>query len=157
MLAQLKPRDFTAQQMDAFVAEIKGKITEVSVFTIPDAEAFAYGLAIIDGLQNRANVKVHWYREPLTVLSVPGVGLTGVTIYESPRGTPPGGTAHEVLMQAFVNAEQFAVATTTPDVPLDKIPSPAIFVMMKPPAFMTMPGYTMPPEMKDFRYPWDPK
>jgi hypothetical protein len=44
MLLQLEWRSFTKQQMDAFVADIRGHVTEMNVFTLPDPEAAQYGL-----------------------------------------------------------------------------------------------------------------
>src|SRR5690242_12571246 len=39
MLLQLKWRDFSKEQMDAFVDLVKGHLAELNVFTLPDPEA----------------------------------------------------------------------------------------------------------------------
>ena len=83
MLLQLQPRDFTKKQMDDFVASIKGKVTDLNVFTLPDPEAAQYGFEVIEGLQ-RAGVKVAWYPTTSPYFLIPGIDSSGLTIYESP-------------------------------------------------------------------------
>lgn len=164
MLLQLQPRDFTKEQMDAFIASIKGKVTDLNVFTLPDPEAAMYGHEVIDGLQ-RAGVKVAWYPTTSPYFLVPGVSSSGLTVYESPNRH-----VGEALMDGFLKAGQPSMAWFTPErpsdqdkrrgpgvIPLSSIPSPALFIALKQPAFAGYPGYLKTPELEAHRPPWDPK
>jgi hypothetical protein len=150
MLMQLQPRDFSAQQMEAFVAELKGKVKELHVFTIVDNEAAMYGSMIMDGLK-RADVVVHWHRVAGTLVMVGGVATTGVTIYDR-----EGSSVWRPLMDAFVKAGHFAMMCPPSD-ESPEIPTPSLFVMLKPPPFQDFPSYKKPPELAGRSPPWNPK
>jgi hypothetical protein len=161
MLLQLQLRDFTKKQMDDFVGSIKGKVTNLNVFTLPDPEAARYGFEVIDGLQ-RAGVKVAWYPTPSPYFLIPGIGSSGLTLYESPNKQV--GIA---VMGGFTKAGQGGqgMALFTPErpgdqdrpgaIPLSSIPSPALFIALKPPAFETFPGYLKTPALKAHKPPWE--
>ena len=108
MLLQLQPRDFTKKQMDDFVASIKGKVTALNVFTLPDPEAAQYGFEVIEGLQ-RAGVKVAWYPTTSPYFLIPGIDSSGLTIYES-----PGRKVGIPVMEAFMKAGQ-NISWSTPE------------------------------------------
>ncbi len=160
MLLQLQPRDFTKKQMDAFVASVKGKVTELNVFTLPDPEAAGYGFEVMEGLQ-RADVKVAWYPTTSPYFLIPGISSSGLTLYES-----PGRKVGIPLMEAFLKAGQ-SMAWFTPERPSDQdrpgvislssVPSPALFIALKQPAFSWLPGYRNVPALHAHRPPWDPK
>jgi hypothetical protein len=167
MLVQLQPRDMTRDQMDQFVASIRGKVTELHVFTIPDPEAAVYGFTVLEALQ-RAGVAVSWYRLSSSVIPVEGVASTGMTIYEYPA-TGEGGAGH-ALMEAFYPLAALSTpgrhlevpCTSTMDhdatLPLAakcRIPSPALFIALKPPAFLDFPDYLKTREMEALRPPWE--
>lgn len=161
MLAELKWRDFTNEQMDTFVATVKGTITELNVFTLPDPEAARFGFTVMHGLQE-AGVKVHWYRVNAPYFFIPGISSTGLTLYESPNKE-----ATKVLSEAFVRVGQ-ATMRLMPEnpadqdkrlpagsIPLSSIPSPTLFIALKQPAFAAMPGYLQTPELKAHKPPWE--
>jgi hypothetical protein len=135
-------------------------VTDLNVFTLPDPEAAAYGFEVIEGLQ-RAGVKVAWYPAASPYFAIPGIGSSGLTLYESPIrkvGVP--------LMEAFLKAGQ-SMAWLTPERPTDQdrpgvislssIPSPALFIALKQPAFVAFPGYLKTPALEAHRPAWDPK
>ena len=150
MLMQLRPRDFSVEQMETFVTELKGKVKELHVFTIADSEAAMYGSIIIDGLK-RAGVTVHWRRVTGTLVMVRGVATTGVTIYDMESGS-----AWRPLMDAFIKAGQSPMMCPPSDESPD-IPTPALFVMLKQPPFQDFPSYRKPPELAARAPPWNPK
>jgi hypothetical protein len=160
MLLQLQPRDFTKKQMDDFGASIKGKVTDLNVFTLPDPEALAYGFKVMEGLQ-RAQVKVDWYPMHSSYFLISGIDSSGLTTYES-----PGRKEGISLMEAFMNAGQDA-SRLIPERPTDldkpglislsSVPRPALFIGLKQPAFTWLPRYRNSPALHAHRPPWDPK
>lgn len=164
MLLQLKPRDFTDKQMEDFVGTIKGRLDHLNVFTLPDPEAIQYAFAVMEGLR-RAGVKVTWYRTSWPYFLIPGVGSSGLEIYEFPMRK-----VGLVLMDAFMKAGQ-SVAYFTPEdprqqdkvllqpggIPLSSIPSPALFIGLKPIPFAWFPGYLRPKSLEGQKPPWESK
>jgi hypothetical protein len=150
MLAQLKPRDFSKQQMDAFVSTIKGKVKTLNVFTLPDPEAALYGFQVLEALK-RAGVDIRWYSTGSGYFLVEGVGSSGLTLYESPERD-----AGPVMMAAFEKAGQ-PMSWFTPERQLANVPSPSLFIALKQPPLLSFPGYMSPPELLKRRPPWDPK
>jgi hypothetical protein len=144
MLAQLQPRDFSKEQMEDFVASIKGKVADLNVFTLPDPEASEFGFAVMAGLQ-RAGVKVSWYPTTSPYFLVPGVSSTGLTIWDDPTKRVSG-----TLADAFLEAGQSSVGVFQ-DRPAGQdrpgvvspssIPVPALFIALKQPAFVRFPEW----------------
>jgi hypothetical protein len=148
MLEQLQPRDMTQEQTAAFVETIKGKVSHVNLFTVPDPEATTYGITILDALR-RANVVVNWYRTQSVAITTEGVSSTGVTVYENPAGGADG--AGRTLMKAFTDMDAESHLLTQP---LQGIPSPALFVARKPLKFLRAPDRLIPPETETHQLPW---
>lgn len=144
MLAQLQPRGFSKEQMEDFVASIRGKVPEMNVFTLTDPEASQFGFTVMIGLQ-RAGVRVSWYPTASPYFLIPGVSTTGLTIWDDPTKRV-GGT----LSDAFLKAGQLSVGIF-PDRPAGQdrpgvvspstIPLPALFIALKQPAFVRFPEW----------------
>jgi hypothetical protein len=150
MLEQLQARDMTKEQIAQFVETIKGKVRQLSVFTIPDSEASIYGVTVLDALQ-KAGVSVTWYRMQSPVIMIEGVNSTGVTIYQDQPGGSEG--AGEALLKAFVDMH-IQSNLLTPVQPLQGVPSPSLFIALKPPSFIKSPDPLRPPEIETHRLPW---
>jgi hypothetical protein len=164
MLAQLEPRYFTAKQLKDFVDSIGGRITELNVYTLPDPEASIYAFEVICALQ-QAKVNVVWHPVTTPYFMVQGINSTGVTLYESPNKG-----VGKALMTAFEKADKWGNGWFTPGnpskqdrgqppgaVPLASIPSPALFIALKPFAFASFPACPGIPGLKFPRPPWNPK
>lgn len=140
MLEELKPRNFTKEQMDAFIAAIKGKVPTLNVFTIAiDAEASRYGEEILYGLQE-AGVKVSWYRMREAYFNVPGVSLMGLTLVDNPKNIV---ALRDILFEAFCGKpiRVCVLASIGPDPRFPRTPTPSLYIGLKQPPFMAAPGF----------------
>lgn len=147
MLEQLKPRGFTPEQFESIVADLKDKVPKITVFTIADPEASIFGQSVVQLMQD-AGVETSWVRIPASVVLVEGIASTGITLYAHPR------ELGEVVFSAF-SKHNVGIFFFTPVTPLPDIPSPALFVTLKQPAFTWWPSHfpsnVIPPA------PWDVK
>jgi hypothetical protein len=143
--AQLQTRDITKEQMAKFVETIKGKVRQVSLFTMPDREASIFGITILDALR-KAGVFVTWHRlQPPTPLRAE-VADTGVVIYECPEkggDECPGRT----LLKAFTDIDVQS-SLLSPAQPLQGFPSPSLIVALKPPEFLRASNSPLHPDVK---------
>jgi len=133
MSGQLQTRDMTKEQMAKFVETIKGKVRQLSLFTVPDREASIFGITILDALR-KADVSATWYRMQSPPTSSQGVAHTGVIIYEYPGG---GGDERvgRTLLKAFTDIDVQSNLLNPPQ-PLQGFPSPSLIVAFKPPEFL---------------------
>jgi hypothetical protein len=136
MLDQLKPRDLTAEQMDKFASTVRGKVREVAVFSLSDAETWLFAQALVAALQ-RGGVTAHLMPPQLGFLAGAGAGTNVLTVYEHPPAGDDGPGA--ALFKACCDV--YASGFHTPSEASPDIPSPALFVGMKQPPFMTTPEW----------------
>lgn len=156
IIKQLKPRDFTTEQFDNLVSAIKGKVKQLTVYTLTDAEAARFGLALIDALQ-KSDVRVDWMRPTVQteVFMVEGVSGTGITLYvDNVREDPQAKELVELMMAAFVKSGVMMRAFM-PEKPLPGIPSPSLFVAKQQTPFDWFPEHLAPPGLP--RPPWESK
>jgi hypothetical protein len=134
MLDQLKPCDLTAQQMDKFASTVRGKVPDVTVFSLVDAETWLFARALVAALQ-RGGVSAHLM--PPQAGFPAGAGTNVLTVYEHPHAGDGGPGA--ALFKACCNV--YVSGFYTPSEALSDIPSPALFVGMKQLPFMTTPEW----------------
>jgi hypothetical protein len=156
MLKQLRPRDLSKQQFDDLVSALKGKINKkLSVHTLTDREASAFGFVIMDAL-TKAGIEFDWVR-PTTekdVFPVPD-NSTGLTLYVSDvRNDPEAKQLVEMFMDAFAKAG-VPMGAHLPDESFPDIPSPSLFISKRQPPFSWFPEYLAPAGLP--KPPWEPK
>ena len=132
MPEQFQPRDMTKEQIAKFVETIKGKVGQLSLFTVADPEASVFGIAVLDALR-KADVSVTWYRMQSSAIPIPGVATTGVIIYEYPRGGDE--CSGRTLLKAFTDMNMQSSLLSPPQ-PLQGVPSPSLIIALKPPEFL---------------------
>jgi len=143
MPGQFQPRDVTKEQIAKFVGAIKGKVRQLSLFTVPDPEASVFGIAVLDALR-KADVSVTWYRMQSSVTPIQGVASTGVIIYEYP-GRGGAESAGRTLLNAFTGIDVQS-NLLSPAQPLQGVPSPSLIIALKPPAFLRPSDRPIPSE-----------
>jgi len=141
MPGQFQPRDMTKEQIAKFVGAIKGKVRQLSLFTVPDPEASVFGIAVLDALR-KADVSVTWYRMQSSVTPVQGVASTGVIIYEYPGGDGDE-CAGRTLLNAFTDIDVQS-NLLNPAQPLQGVPNPSLIIALKPPEFLRPPDRPIP-------------
>lgn len=157
MLKQLRPRGFTKEQFDAFVSTIKGKIKELTVYTLTDDEASRFGFTIMEALQ-KADVKL--YLAPPTVPTglsmVRGIPTTGVILYIPQVGDDPEKRKLvETFLDAARNGEIPDALVISPETPIPGVPVPSLFVAKQQRPFTWIPEWLAPSGLA--RPPWEPK
>jgi hypothetical protein len=156
ILKQLRPRDLSKQQFDDLVSALKGKINKkLSVHTLTDREASAFGFAIMDAL-TKAGIEFDWIKPTAekNVFSVPD-NSAGLTLYVSNvRKDPAIKQLVETFMDAFAKAG-VPMGAHMPDEPLPDVPSPSLFISKHQPPFSWFPEYLAPAGLP--KPPWEPK
>jgi len=133
----------TKEQLTRFVETVKGKVGQLNLFTVPDPEASAFGVTVLDALR-KAGVSVNWYRMQ-SATPVQGAISTGVIIYEYPQGGDE--CAGRTLLKAFKEMNMQS-NLLTPLQPLQGVPSPSLIIALKPPEFLRASTDPLPPEIK---------
>ena len=143
MREQFQPRDMTKEQLARFVETVKGKVGQLSLFTVPDPEASAFGVTVLDALR-KAGVSVNWYRMPSTT-PIQGAASTGVIIYEYPQKGDE--CAGRTLLNAFTDIDVQS-NLLNPAQPLQGVPSPSLIIALKPPKFLRPSDDPIPSDIK---------
>lgn len=149
MPEQFQPRDMTKEQIAKFVETIKGKVPQLSLFTVPDPEASVFGITVLDALR-KADVPVAWYRMQSSVTPIQGVATSGVIIYEYPRGGDE--CAGRTLLKAFTDMNMQS-SLLSPVRPLPGVPSPSLIIALKPPEFLRPADYPVPSDTETDNLP----
>ena len=131
---QNQKNDLTDEQMAKFTDAIKGKIQQITLFTVADREASYFGISILDALRE-ANVDVTWYRIKSGPIFGEGISDSGVTIYEYPADGKDDGSVARILAQAFT-ALDVRPDVLIPAKPLSDFPSPSLIIAPRVPKFM---------------------
>ena len=139
MAEELGVRTLTEEQGRIFIDAVKGKVSEITVVRIMDAEAFRFGLDFLFAFPFAgANPKDF-------ILPVPTDGypyMTGVLFIYDPK-VPAQKTAMEAVVKAFSEAKLGPImpsidvptrADGTPALP-PKLPRPALYIGLKNPPF----------------------
>jgi hypothetical protein len=129
--------------MDDFIGAVKGKVSKLNVFTLPDPEAAGYGFEVVQALQS-AGVQVEWYPTPAPYFLIPGVSSTGLTLWDDPRVN-----TWTAISEGFVKAGQSMSMFPNRPAGQDRpgvispslVPIPALFVGLKQPAFAAIPEF----------------
>ena len=140
---QFQPRDMTKDQLARFIESVKGKIVQLNLLTVPDPEASAFGVTVLDALR-KAGVSVNWYRMQ-SATPVEGAASTGVIVYEYPQGGDE--SAGRTLLKAFTEMNMQS-SLLAPVQPLHGVPSPSLIIALKPPEFLRPSDHPIPPDIK---------
>jgi hypothetical protein len=143
LLKETEPRDINAEQIEKFVAKIKGMVTELNVYSIPDREAQRFGVVLTIAL-HKAGVKSEW--KPLYTF-IPGA-FFGVLVYE------PKEELASKMMTALAESTGLSIGRYLPMEPSPDIPSPAVIVGWQEQPLVRKPFPGWPTERQ---VPWDPK
>jgi hypothetical protein len=152
MLKELKWRgDIAPDVMHSFIEKLKASKADIgglAIYTlIADPEANDFGNTVLYAMKE-AGIDFKWGRIPyLMDIKIP-VSLTGITIHDLRNGK----TCHPI-MEAFLTLGMSAGCFFN-DPPIE-IQLPALFVMLKQPAFFTFPKYLGAPNLPT--PPWQPK
>jgi hypothetical protein len=156
---QLKPRDFTKKQVDMIADDLRGHFKQIFLASRADSEAMNFMFAIAEAVRRSGaepRLLFDTSKGPnrlLTEWDVPA-SLNGVTIYA-------GKEDQEILLGAFVKASVNDLGgTTAPNEQFKNIPTPTIFVGIKPEPFEQFPAYDAPPFLEQWQKehppPWNP-
>ena len=152
MLKELKWRsDIAPDVMRAFIEKLKASKTDIdglSIYTlIADPEANDFGNTILYAMKE-AGIDFKWGRIPTPMdIKIP-VSLTGITVHHLRNGK-----TCDPIMNAFLTLGMSAGCFH--DDPQTEILLPALFVMLKQPAFFTFPKYLGAPNLPT--PPWQQK
>ncbi len=160
MLMELQPRDLKPDQMDSLAAALRGHFKEIYIAGLSDPEAMQFSFAIAEGVRRSGATSLlfldaskgspaRYWRE----FEVP-VASNGVTVYANKDDMP-------IIMEALVKAKVANVGgVPSPNQQFKGVPTPTIFVGLKPQPFSQFPAYAAPPELQEWqkKHPpaWNP-
>jgi hypothetical protein len=155
IIKQLKPRDFTREQFDEIVDEIKGKIkVKLTVFVADDPETFRFGLAIGD-LFREAQIDAPFVQLNTSSPQVIGVRFSGMTLYAPGHASNPELKELEALCSLTLAKNGLAIGMYSGPEATQSVPVPSLFIMPKQHPFSWIPAYWVLPELP--KPPWEPK
>jgi hypothetical protein len=136
ILRQIGPREMTNEQTEKFSRAVKGKVKEIWVFTLTDAESNLYAYSIMEALR-RGGVVVHLMVPSLSEFKIEGISGLNLTIYDHGGGDGRKGPGRD-LLTAFGDSG-VAAGLVPGKAQLPNVDGLALFVGLKQPAFLQAP------------------